>query len=211
LTIDAYLASLRRRLPLLGRRRALAEVREHLRDSAARHRASGLEPDAAEVAAVREFGDVDEVGRRFAAELAVVETRVASTLALGAVAFFVFPLYVVPENTLPPAQWIEKPTDIAMVQAVAVGSWLAALGVAVLGAVAAWTRWPRLAGAALPTVAVAIAVAGATGAALVVRWFEAEPATPEWPLLALPTSLASLGVCALAAVWAGRRRRLLAY
>jgi hypothetical protein len=104
-TIDTYLAALGGQLPLLGRRRALAEAREHLRDSAARHRAAGLEPHAAELAAVESFGDVEVVAARFAAEAAVLETRIATAVALVAVACFVFPLYVVPENTLPPAQW----------------------------------------------------------------------------------------------------------
>jgi hypothetical protein len=104
-TIDAYLAVLGSKVPWLGRRRALAEAREHLRDSAARHRADGLQPDAAEEAAVDGFGDVEVVADRFAAEAAVLETRTATAVALLAVALFVFPLYVVPENTLPPAQW----------------------------------------------------------------------------------------------------------
>ena len=105
MTIDAYLAALGSKLPLLGRRRALAEAREHLRDSAERHRAIGLEADAAEEAAVEGFGDVEMVAGRFAAEAAVLETRIATAVAFMAVAFFVFPLYVVPENTLPPARW----------------------------------------------------------------------------------------------------------
>jgi hypothetical protein len=104
-TIDAYLAALGSKVPWLGRRRALAEAREHLRDSAARHRADGLEPAAAEEAAIDGFGDVEVVADRFAAEAAILETRTATAVALLAVAFFVFPLYVVPENTLPPAQW----------------------------------------------------------------------------------------------------------
>jgi hypothetical protein len=104
-TIDAYLAALGSRLPVLGRRRTLAEAREHLRDSAARHQAAGLQPDAAEQAAVESFGDVEVVAARFAAEAAVLETRIANAVALLAVALFVVPLYVVPENTLPPAQW----------------------------------------------------------------------------------------------------------
>jgi hypothetical protein len=105
MTIDAYVAALGTRLPWLRRKRALAEAREHLRDSAARHRAAGLEPDAAEEAAVVGFGDVDVVAGRFAAETAVLEIRIATAVALMAVGLFVFPLYVVPENTLPPAQW----------------------------------------------------------------------------------------------------------
>lgn len=45
MTIDAYLAELEKRLPRIARRRILAEAQEHLRDSAARHRAGALPRD----------------------------------------------------------------------------------------------------------------------------------------------------------------------
>jgi len=50
MTIDAYLAALERSLPRISRRRVLAEAQEHLRDSAATHRAAGLSLPAAEAA-----------------------------------------------------------------------------------------------------------------------------------------------------------------
>ena len=101
MTIDAYLAALERSLPRISRRRVLAEAQEHLRDSAATHRAAGLSLPAAEAAAADDFGPVEIVARRLAAERAVRDTRISTLVALGAVAFFVFPLYVVPENSLP--------------------------------------------------------------------------------------------------------------
>jgi hypothetical protein len=204
LTIDAYLEALRRRLPWFGRRRALAEVREHLRDSATRHEASGLEPDAAERASVQEFGDVDTIAPRFAAEAAVLETRVASAVALVAVAVFVFPLYVVPENTLPPAMWTQKPTDILVLQIVTVALWIVAGAFAALAACLAWTRWPRLVVPALALGLGALAASALFSAVLVVRWDDASDAA-AWPLLATPLALACLAVTGLALAWTRRR------
>ena len=101
MTIDAYLVALERLLPRVARLRVLPEVREHLRDAAAAQRASGLSPLESEVAATRAFGTVEDVARRLGAELAVRESRLAGLLAVATTMFFVFPLYVVPENTLP--------------------------------------------------------------------------------------------------------------
>ena len=83
MTIDAYLAELERALPRTGRDRALREVREHLRDAVARHRADGVSDFEAETAATRDFGAVDEVARRLSAELAVRTQRNALVLVLG--------------------------------------------------------------------------------------------------------------------------------
>jgi hypothetical protein len=209
MTIERYLADLARRLPLIRRRRFLAEAEMHLRDSVARHRAAGLDPDSAEAAALAGFGSIDVVAHRFAAEGAAAELRVASLLALTAAALFIFPLYVVPENTLPPAAWETKPVDISVLQVVSVSLWLTAVGLAVLAAALAWTPWSRFAATAMSVVLVTIAGAGLTSAALVARWFGETSVTPEWPLVAAPMAVCSLGACALACVWARRRRELL--
>jgi hypothetical protein len=211
MTIERYLTDLRRRLPLLRRKRFLAETEAHLRDSVARYRAAGLDHDSAEAEALADFGGSDLVASRFAAEGAVVEMRVASLLALGAAAFFVFPLYVVPENVLPPAPWATKPGDILVLQIVAVSLWLTAVGLAAMAASLAWTPWPRLAATALIAVSVAIAGAGAVSAALVVRWSGETSFTADWPLLAAPLAVCSIGACALACAWARRRRELLRF
>jgi hypothetical protein len=210
MTIHEYVTELERRLPRSGRRRAIAEAEEHLRDSAASHVAAGLTATAAEEAAVRDFGPVETVARRLSSKGAIRETRIATALTLGAVAFFIFPLYVVPENTLPPAPWTEKPRDIFALQLGAISFWLAACVLAAAGWALAWTRWPRFS-APLSTAALG-AIAGSilAAAALVERWFAAAPATPGWPLLAAPLAAACLAGCALAAVWVRRRRALLA-
>jgi hypothetical protein len=210
MTIERYLAELEGRLPRVRRRRFLAEAGEHLRDSADRHRSAGLSPEEAEAAAVADFGTADDVARRFQGEAAVAETRVASFLVLAAVLCFVFPLYVVPENTLPPAAWDAKPRDIGVLQAVTVGLWIAALGLATLGAALAWTRRSTAAAWAARAAALTVAAAGLGSAALVWRWFAAAPSTPEWPLLAAPLALGCIATCLVASEWAWRRRRLLA-
>jgi hypothetical protein len=204
MTIAEYVGQLERRLQRFGRRRILAEAEAHLCDSAARHEAAGLTRTAAEAAAIRDFGDVAVVARRFAAEAAIRETRAASALALGAAAFFVFPLYVVPENTLPPATWDEKPTDILVLQFATISLWGVAGALAAAGSLLAWTRWLRFAAPALELVLRALA--GLLSVVLVVRWFTAAPDTVLWPLLAAPLAVACLAVCAEAAGWAHSRR-----
>lgn len=205
MTIDRYLHELEQRLPRIRRRRFLAEAEAHLRDSAARHAAEGLPWQAAEQAAVRDFGPIEEVARRLAAEAAVHETRGAALLALGASVLFVFPLYVVPENTLPPAKWTAKPTDIAVLQLVTVTFWLAAIALAAASVLFAWTRWRRYTAALLGAAGAAVVGSALVSAALVFRWFTAAPMTSSWPLLAAPAAFACLGACAVAGAWAHRR------
>jgi hypothetical protein len=210
-TIDAYLAELERLLPRAARLRALPEVREHLRDAAAHRRAAGDGPFEAEETATRAFGLPAVVGPRLAGELAVRETRIAAALAIGAVALFVFPLYVVPENTLPPASWAEMPSDLLALQRVALGLWVLAGALAVASAVLAWTHWRRYAASALLFTTVALAGSIAASVALVARWFALTPATPGWGFAA-PPAAACLVVCVCAAAWARcSRQRLLVH
>jgi hypothetical protein len=208
MTIDAYLAELERRLPRLAGRRARGEVREHLRDATAQYEAEGASRVDAESSAVRDFGPVEQIARRLSVEIAVRETRVAGVLALLATAFFVFPLYVVPENTLPPATWVDKPQDVAVLQLAMVTLWVAAGALALVATALAWTRLPRF---AAPVVALALgALAGSTlvGIALTVRWFSHTPATPNWALAA-PLAAVCVVACAGAAAWARSSRRRL--
>jgi hypothetical protein len=205
-TIDAYLAELARRLPRLGRRRIIAEVEGHLRDSTARHEAAGLARSAAEEAATRDFGDVALMARRLAAEVAVRETRAAPALALAAIAVFVFPLYVVPENTLPPAEWATKPRDILALQVITISLWLAAGALAAVSALLAWTRWSRFASPVLQLSFGALTASVAASLILAVRWTVTVPDAIVWPLLAAPLALGCLAVCAEAAGWAHSRR-----
>nr|MBA2641681.1 hypothetical protein [Actinomycetota bacterium] len=121
---------------------------------------------------------------------------------------FVFPLYVVPENTLPPAPWAEKPRDIFVLQLVSIAFWLGAGALAAVGAVLAWTRWSRFASIVLIAACAGIAGSTVVAAVLVARWFSLTPATPNWALAA-PLALGSLLACTAAASWALAHRRLL--
>jgi hypothetical protein len=208
-TIDAYLVALERLLPRIARLRVLPEVREHLRDAVAAQRASGLSPLDAEVAATRAFGAVEDVARRLGADLAVLESRLAGLLAVATTMFFVFPLYVVPENTLPPAPWSEKPRDIALLQDVALASWIVACLLAAAAMLLAWTRWFRQTAPVLACATVAITGASAVTAAVAVRWSSLTPATPNWALAA-PLALACVVACSAAALWARSSGRRLA-
>ncbi len=210
MTIDAYVAALVRLLPLCARLRAPSEVREHLRDAAAAHRAAGLSPRDAEVAATTAFGPVEDVARRLRSEVAVLETRLATAFALAAVTSFVFPLYVVPENTLPPASWAEKPVDILLLQLVTVGIWGAAGVLASVSAILAWTRWSRFAAPLLDLVAPAIAASILVSVALVVRWYMEATVPGWWPLLSALLGGGCLAVCVVSAGWARSRRLRLA-
>jgi hypothetical protein len=202
-TIDAYLVALRRLLPRYARIRVIPELREHLRDAAARRCAAGASP------ATADFGEVEDVARRLRSELAVRETRVAAVVAVAAVALFVFPLYVVPENSLPPAQWSEIPSDIYALQVVSIALWIVAGALAAVGAALAWTSWPRLAALTLVPGAVVLGGAVAVTTALAWRWIALTPSTPNWAL-AVPLAVGCLAVCALAAVWSqSSRSRLL--
>lgn len=207
MTIDAYLAELRRLLPRTARLRALREVREHLRDAAARHRAAGSSPGDAEVLATTEFGDAKLVSARLGGELAVRETRVAAALAFVAVGLFVFPFYVVPENTLPPAPWDEKPFELLALQRAALAAWAVAGVLAAVGVALAWSRWRRAASSGLVATAACMVGASVLSVALLWRWVEHTPSTPNLALanaLALPVVVACGG-----AAWqalASRRR-----
>jgi hypothetical protein len=209
MTIDAYVAELERSLSWAARRRALPEIKEHLRDSAARHRAAGASSFEAEEAATRDFGPAADVARRVDRELAVRETRLASVLALGAVLAFVVPLYVVPENTLPPAPWAELPTELLVLQRIAIAFWLFAGAFAAVSAVLAWTRWSSFISRTLGLAIASLTTSIVASAALVVRWFSYTPATPEWGLAA-PLAASCLSACVLAALWTRSTRRRLA-
>jgi hypothetical protein len=208
-TIDAYLVALERLLPRIARLRVLPEVREHLRDAATAQRASGLSPRDAEIAATWAFGAVEDLARRLGAELAVRESRLAGLLALATTVFFVFPLYVVPENTLPPAPWSEKPRDIALLQHVALACWIVACLLAAVAMLLAWTRWFRNTAPVLACATAALTGATAVTAAVAVRWFSLTPATPAWALAA-PLALACVVACSAAALWARASSRRLA-
>jgi hypothetical protein len=95
--VSSYLKELQRRLPPVPLRgRFLEEARDHIEDG-------GLEA----------FGPVDVVARRMRRELARATDRLATRILVVVVALYLLPLYVIPENTLPPAPWTEMPGELA--------------------------------------------------------------------------------------------------
>jgi hypothetical protein len=210
-TIDEYLAELGRLLPRRRRRRVLAETEEHLHDAARACRREGLDHRAAERLAVERFGTPESVAREVAAAYAIVEVRLASLLAVGAALALFLPLYGIPENTLPPATWDQKPSDIGLLQTVLVVTWLTASLFAGLGLALSLLGHARVARTALLGAVVAVATFLVVGSLLFARWLEEAPSTPLWPFLALslPVTAGSLAVCAAATVWVSRHARAL--
>ena len=207
--IDEYLTELESVVPRRHRRRFLEEAESHLRDAASRYEHRGLTPDAAEEAAVRDFGAPRVVAARLVADGARRELRAATAVIAVLAMLFVVPLYGIPENTLPPATWTHKPTDILVLQVVTVALWVAAVVFGCTAAVLAWTPWPRASARIATASVLAIALSCGVSTVLVGRWFEVAPATPSWPLLAAPFGLACLGMCGAAAVRVRRRARTL--
>jgi hypothetical protein len=199
--IATYLHELKARLPVVGRRRALAEAEAHLLDATERHRTAGVPSAEAERRAVAEFGPVELVAARLRRELGEAAARPIALLVLAAALLFVVPLYGIPENTLPPAPWDSMPETLAWLRDAAVALWLAAV---VLAGIGLATRLPAVSGAALGC----LAASATAGAVLVVRWDVEAPATPAAKLLALtiPLTAAAVLVPAACLVYARRLR-----
>lgn len=161
---ERYLRDLEARLPFaLGlRARVIAEVREHLRDGGDH--------------AVERFGQVEELAAELSRELRLRAVARASWLVPIVLVLFVFPLYVVPENTLPPAPWTDKPAYLAWKQHVAGAAFLVALAFAGSGLVVARVR-PKLALVPLVCTVASLCVAVTFNSIVAVQWIEAVPGT----------------------------------
>jgi hypothetical protein len=161
---DRYVRELERRLPFAFglRARVVAEVREHLRDG-------GEE-------ALARFGPVEELAAQLGRELRPRAVARASWFLPVIVAAFVFPLYVLPENTLPPAPWAEKPDYLEWKQHVALAAFLIALGLAATAFVAARLR-PTVALVPLVGSVAALGTAVVFSAIVAVQWIDAVPGT----------------------------------
>ena len=123
--IERYLVDLRAQLAFYGvpRRRAtrvVAESRDHLVQLAA---------DEGEHRAVTRFGPPQKIAVEVARAMQPVVLFRSTLVFLGALALFVLPLYAIPENTLPPAPWDERPEYLTWKLYVSLG----AFGVALLG------------------------------------------------------------------------------
>jgi hypothetical protein len=161
---DRYVRELERQLPFAFglRARVVAEVREHLRDG-------GEEAHA-------RFGPVDELSAQLGRELRLRAVARASWFLPTIVAAFVFPLYFLPENTLPPAPWAEKPDYLEWKQHVALAAFVIALGLAAIAFVAARVR-PAAALVPLVGSVVALGTAVVFSSIVAVQWIDAVPGT----------------------------------
>ncbi len=185
--VERYLAELRRELPFWVRRRVLAEVEDHLRESAA---------IVGEAEAVERFGPPREVARGFR-HVAALQLAAAAALIALLLPVLSYPLV---ENALPPAPW---PSAAAMPDALqwkldAIKAfYLLAL---VAGAVAAFlVRKPgRDLVLACAVVLAALAHVGALSTVLSVQWEGAVTGTPGWlRLVAVAQLIATVGAAAL--------------
>jgi hypothetical protein len=193
--IDAYLAELRAalRLRFLLRRRLLAEAEAHLRESA---------EATSEHEAVDRFGDPALVANELAHAAAPSALVRASLLLLGALALFVLPLYGIPENTLPPAPWAERPDYLTWKLQASLGAFGVAVTAAVFALATAWRGWVRVSLAGLGLAAGALGVSAVLGAVLAVQWAQAVPGSGTTVALVLPAILFVV-IAATAAVAAG--------
>ncbi len=198
--IDSYLTELAVELDFhgVGSRRAariLAEARDHLLELAVEH---------GEEEAVERFGPA----RQLAAEAARAARPVVlfrSTLVFAAaLALFVLPLYGIPENTLPPAPWDERPAHLTWKLYVSVGAFAIAVPLALLAVAAAWLRLRRTTLVALTLAGTSLAVSAVVGAVGAVQWAQAVPGSGTTLLLSLGTT-AFLGTVAAASLASAAR------
>ena len=207
--IDHYLAELRRRLrfrPFL-RSRLTAEAESHLRESA---EALGSEQEA-----VARFGPPERIAAAAIRGAAPRGLFRSALLLLGGLALFVFPLYGIPENTLPPAPWSERPEYLTWKLYASLGAYCAAVGAALPAAFAAWRGWARAALGALVACAAAIVVSASFATVLAIQWTNAVPGSGTTLALTLTATVFATGLAFLvllvgtihAAASIGRRGR----
>lgn len=207
MTIEQYLAELRELLPSTRRGRFLAEVESHLHDATDAQVARGVDRASAEAAAVEASGHPQLVAARMRRVTAPIAIRRASFVALVGLGLLFLPLYVVPENLLPPAPWDDRPAHLGVLLAIALAGWIVA---ALLAAVAAAAP-PRIAAAALACCAAATLTSASAALAAGLVWHVEAPETP-WSVTAVGAPIAAIAfaVVTVGAAWARERARSLA-
>lgn len=205
--IEAYLRELGGSLPSTRRTRFLREAEAHLEEHAAVLERGGVARGEAERRAVEAFGPVDVVAAQLAETAARVAVRRASGVTLVGLLALVAPLYLVPENLLPPAPWVSKPAHLAVLQGLVVAAYLAGL-VAAAAAVAVgriarptFVAWLVAAGLAGGVAACSVSVV------LAIAWAAEVPGTSAWIVAASAASGAALALSLVAggAVWTRER------
>ena len=201
--IERYLADLSAQLAFYGVRgrrakRVVAESRDHLLELAA---------EEGEQGAVARFGP----SQRIAVEVArIVQPVVLFRSALvffGALALFVLPLYAIPENTLPPAPWDERPGYLTWKLYVSDGAFGVAVVAALVAVAAARRRRRRTAFVALSLAGASLAVCAGVGAIGAVQWAQVVPGSRTTLVLTLVATASLWCVAAASLASAGRVRR----
>jgi hypothetical protein len=202
--IERYLADLSAQLAFYGvrgrrARRVVAESRDHLLELAA---------EEGEQGAVARFGPSQKIAEEVARAVQPVVLFRSALVFLGALALFVLPLYAIPENTLPPAPWDERPGYLTWKLYVADGAFGVAVLAALVAVAAAWRRLRRTAFVGLSLAGASLAVSAAIGAIGAVQWAQAVPGSGTTLVLTL-VGTASLGCVAAASLASARRVRRL--
>ncbi len=201
--IERYLLDLRAQLAFYGvpRRRSarvVAESRDHLIELAA---------EEGEQQAITRFGPPQKIAAEVARAVQPVLLFRSTLVFLGALALFVLPLYAIPENTLPPAPWDERPEYLTWKLYVSFGAFGVALPAALIAVAAAWRRRRRIALASLSVAGTSLAVSAAVGAIGAVQWAQAVPGSTTTLVLTLAATACLGGVAAASLASAGRVRR----
>jgi hypothetical protein len=202
--IDSYLTELAVELDFhgVGSRRAtriLAEARDHLLELAVEH---------GEEEAVERFGPARDLAREAARTARPVALLRSTLVFAAALALFVLPLYGIPENTLPPAPWDERPAHLTWKLYVSVGAFAIAVPLALFAVAAAWLRLRRTTLAALALAGTSLAVSAVVGAVGAVQWAQAVPGSGTTLLLSLGATAFLGSVAAASLASAARASRL---
>lgn len=201
--IERYLLDLGAQLAFYGvpRRRAarvVAESRDHLLELAA---------EEGEHRAVARFGPPQKIAVEVACAVQPVVLFRSTLVFLGALALFVLPLYAIPENTLPPAPWDERPGYLTWKLNVSLIAFGVALPAALIAVAASWRRRKRTALVALGLAGASLAVSAAVGAVGAVQWAQAVPGSTTTLVLTLVATACLGGVAVASLASAGRVRR----
>lgn len=201
--IERYLLDLAAQLAFYGvpRRRAarvVTESRDHLLELAA---------DEGEHRAVARFGPPQRIAVEVARSMQPVVLFRSTLVFLGALALFMLPLYAIPENTLPPAPWDERPGYLTWKLYVSLTTFGVALTAALIAVAAAWRRRRFIALASLSLAGTSLAVSAAVGAIGAVQWAQAVPGSGTTLVLTLVATTCLGGVAAASLASAGRVRR----
>jgi hypothetical protein len=191
--IDRYVVDLAAQLAFHGVRgrraaRVVSESRDHLLQLAA---------SEGEDAAVARFGSPERIAAGVARAVQPVVLFRSSLVFLAALALFVMPLYGIPENTLPPAPWDERPAYLTWKLYASGAAFGVALLAALIAVAAAWRRWRTTTLFALGISGCSLAVCSVIGTIGAVQWAQAVPGSGT--TLGL-TVLATAGLGAVAGI-----------